>query len=961
MKKISVIFSLSILAVGCASFRADAALTIADQGKSTFTIVLPGKASQSVIAAAQELQRDIAEATQAKLPIQKDSGKVTGPIISLGSTNQARAAGITATGITDGGFLIMTKSGNLYIIGLDTVAAVNLSRKYYGQMTPQPDIPGPQFTKAGGFSNGTANGVYTFLEDYLNVRWLMPGELGRDVPPKSTFKIADLNRIGAPEFVYRVLSLLEKYTESLPAVASWQNQQKLGFSFRMNHEHNWAETVPAEIYKTHPDWFAMIDGQRVPPTDEYSHKIETTNPELVKYFAEKAIAALKADPHQNTYSLSPSDGRGWSESPESKALYDPSPSKLFDPEAPPGPPSMSPLILKFYRDVSSVVAKEYPQGKLAGYIYSDYLYPPTKGGMALPKNFIPMIAPSFDYGYRLYRDDVRQQFDYVMNGWAKVAPPTWFYYDLPNGIYEPYNSGMLAPPATGILNFIFPRLLKSHIKGAYFYGNTEWSQQALANYIGAKLLWNPKLDANALQHEWLARAYGPQAGDLMEQLYQKLDGWFAEYYKQHDWVAYHAAESLFKDTFAPHYGEMEKLFLQANAQPMTAPQKRRLQLIGDNLIVLQWRLRNAEYLPTGFVSPLQRSGAQIADLLFDGSKARQTEDGAFDLFPVLWYQNLPAQTEVKVSLNQAPEEPAPAETSPAPDAGYILLYAEQAGEIHLKPANVSSGSAFVGYRIFESKYHLLQQGLFYTSGTITFNATAKTLYLLRINTQGLLEENLDYELTVPDATTATGSFHDGTLYLQGKAARFNVYVPKGLNLSSRDTSAGVKLSTQSPTEAARTAALQQHAGSKLLLKLDDDWRFQTDPRKIGLQEGVINPGYDDQAWKTITATQYWQDQGFANYHGTAWYRRSFTTPAPEAGERLLLSFGAVDGDAVVYLNGQKIGNHLPSKLGSGWDQPFDMDVTAKVKAGQNTIAVQVTKDIYASGIYQGVSLLGMAN
>jgi hypothetical protein len=113
--------------------------------------------------------------------------------------------------------------------------------------------------------------------------------------------------------------------------------------------------------------------------------LESTNPELVKYFAERAVAALKANPQMNTYSLSPSDGRGWSESPESKAFYDPSPpdSKY---------PSITPLILKWYRDVSDIVAQEYPQGKLAGYIYTDFSRPPQKGGMTLPENFIPVIV-----------------------------------------------------------------------------------------------------------------------------------------------------------------------------------------------------------------------------------------------------------------------------------------------------------------------------------------------------------------------------------------------------------------------------------------------------------------------------------------------------------------------------------------------------------------------------------------
>src|SRR5690606_26139892 len=136
------------------------------------------------------------------------------------------------------------------------------------------------------------------------------------------------------------------------------------YSYRAHFTHNWEDTVPAKLYNEHPEWFAMDNNGKRPKPPERVYKLETTNPELVRYFADKAIAALKADPHKTSYSLSPSDGLGWSLSPESKALYDP---------APPGRPrpSVTPLVLKFYRDVAAIVEKEYPQGKVGGFLYQD--------------------------------------------------------------------------------------------------------------------------------------------------------------------------------------------------------------------------------------------------------------------------------------------------------------------------------------------------------------------------------------------------------------------------------------------------------------------------------------------------------------------------------------------------------------------------------------------------------------
>ena len=52
-----------------------------------------------------------------------------------------------------------------------------------------------------------------------------------------------------------------------------------------------------------------------------------------------------------------------------------------------------------------------------------------------------------------------------------------------------------------------------------------------------------------------------------------------------------------------------------------------------------------------------------------------------------------------------------------------------------------------------------------------------------------------------------------------------------------------------------------------------------------------------------------------------WYRRTFSPPALEKGSRLLLHFGAVDWEAVVWVNGRDVGSHR-----GGFD-PWTVDIT----------------------------------
>lgn len=67
-----------------------------------------------------------------------------------------------------------------------------------------------------------------------------------------------------------------------------------------------------------------------------------------------------------------------------------------------------------------------------------------------------------------------------------------------------------------------------------------------------------------------------------------------------------------------------------------------------------------------------------------------------------------------------------------------------------------------------------------------------------------------------------------------------------------------------------------------------------------------------------------------------WYRRTFTVPSGWDGQRLLLHFGAVDWQADVWVNGQKVGQH------EGGYTSFTYDITDQIQPGsqqQVTVAV----------------------
>lgn len=936
---------------------AAASLNIAQDGKSSFTIIVPKLAAVSVTEAAKEMQRDIAEATGAKLPIHKDDEPITGPFISLGSTLQAKEANVTTTDLAYDGYHTVTKEGNLFIIGIDTTAEPSgWSDQKAKKIALHPEIPGPAYTDKGGFSNGTANGVYSFLENHLDVRWLFPGDLGRDVPTKDRLVIDKLDHTVTPHFNFRILSVIRGGDE-------WRAQQKLGYSANIHYMHAFVETVPASMWDKHPDWFPMIRGKRPKPPQTQYYKLETTNPELVKYFAEKAIAALKADPQMYSYTISPSDGAGWSESPESKALYDPPPK-------PGAAPSVTPLVLKFYHDVSALVAKEYPQGMLGGYLYQFFGYPPKKGSMELPENFIPIIVGN-SMGYSFYRPETREFEAWLLNEWAKVTPTNWYYYGMPTWMRE--SSAQVTPAAPNELNFLYHTMLGAHIKGAEIYGTYMSSQGALVNYVNAKMLWDPSGDAVAIQRDWLVHAYGPEAGAVMETLYQKLDeSWWSDYFRSPQSTHYNISEVMIRNTYGVHYPEMEKLFLEAWNQPMTEKQKQRLDLIQQNMIALQFRLRNAGFLPKGYSSPLTRTAKQVFALF--------TEPATKDNFSyTIVSKGGGAVIPVKIELGQ-PKIPSE-NAQPIPNAGKILLYATHDSDVTLKPADVLPGSNFLSYYLQDAKGDTFQRGFLSSDDEIQFSIKANQSYYFSTRYAGVaVSPQVKWKISIPGALSATATFQDGVLYLksdvEGSAASLYVYAPAGLNLHVESDAKGTRVETESDkaaqpgvTRANRIAAeriladSQKRYQAEVVEDLNHKWQLMADPQKAGETKGYFKPEFDDSSWKIISAVGYWRDQGVPDDHGVAWYRKSFNLsdaqidPLARGNKQLLLYFGAIDGDAEIYLNGIKVADRIAAEHSNAWDEPLVFPINSTVQSGKNTIAVKVTAHLPSGGLYRGAAIL----
>lgn len=159
---------------------------------------------------------------------------------------------------------------------------------------------------------------------------------------------------------------------------------------------------------------------------------------------------------------------------------------------------------------------------------------------------------------------------------------------------------------------------------------------------------------------------------------------------------------------------------------------------------------------------------------------------------------------------------------------------------------------------------------------------------------------------------------------------------------------------------AKENLLRHFENPRVVQAHDKKWKFQIDPEDEGVRQGWFKADADLTGWAVLDGGRAWQEQGYPDHHGVAWYRRLFHPPQVEGGQRVILYFGAVDGDATVYINGKVVGEHkLAPDLG-GWNEPFFFDITDHLIAGrENLMAVRVRKDKYVGGISREVQLLAV--
>lgn len=180
-------------------------------GTAQAVVVRADAATDTAMYAVEELVWHVALATGVTLDVLPESEAPADVHTRLyvGDMETARAQGIDLDRLPREAYVMRSVGNDLFLVGRE--AEDDPLRE------SNPDV-------------GTLFGVYEFLERYLGVRWLWPGDLGTYVPRSDTIELWSVNELRTPSLAFRSLAIGGIGAMANPDATLAPEDERLGFS-----------------------------------------------------------------------------------------------------------------------------------------------------------------------------------------------------------------------------------------------------------------------------------------------------------------------------------------------------------------------------------------------------------------------------------------------------------------------------------------------------------------------------------------------------------------------------------------------------------------------------------------------------------------------------------------------------------------------------------------------------------
>lgn len=136
------------------------------------------------------------------------------------------------------------------------------------------------------------------------------------------------------------------------------------------------------------------------------------------------------------------------------------------------------------------------------------------------------------------------------------------------------------------------------------------------------------------------------------------------------------------------------------------------------------------------------------------------------------------------------------------------------------------------------------------------------------------------------------------------------------------------------------------------IDLEKNWRFAPDEKNIGKSEKWYSRTFDDSKWVVIDVGKRWEELGYRDLDGFAWYRKAVEIPADWKSKDIWLKIEAVNDAYELFINGESVSFFGEANI-SVASRPTFTEISKKLKYGAgNLIAIQVNDWGNSGGLWR---------
>lgn len=482
-------------------------------GSKQATIVYNPSGTEYEIKAYQDLERYLEKATGRDFVVMTEtafnSSSAKFPIYVGNCTATQQAIGTQLTSVDRDGFMIVVESKRMFL--------------------------------AGPKDYSTYWAVLQFLEDYVGVRWLLPGNLGDDVLPQSKIVITPVRRVEEPKISSREMYGVQSWHVGGP---EWLLRQKL--RARYQYSHNIHSLYPPTTYcSTHPEYYTWYNGARYCGSGWDVH-ICFTEPGVVPAAVQTVRNYFNSNYNEESYSFGQDDATKWCQcsptSPSPATHSSPYCSQLFINEPYPNTEYFkiwgsdtraAKLYYYWLNQVAQQIEITHPTKICGTLAYGGNTCPPLDTVVPY-HNIMPYICCTLA---DTYTPDYGNQVRWLMDSWSSKVDRI--------GLYDyAYGHGNVLPR-------IYTKQVQKMIKYGYehkldgvtgeFYPN--WGLDGPRLYQTARIWWNPYVDINDIFNDWNERMFKEAAGPMKSFFSRCEEAWLA-------------CDSHIREPYVKHVGAM---------------------------------------------------------------------------------------------------------------------------------------------------------------------------------------------------------------------------------------------------------------------------------------------------------------------------------------------------------------------------------------------------------------------